>query len=228
LLKAIQNLGNKHPHVRTRAVADIAGALTAHGRKEDEEVRIAVRCLAEHVHDPDEKTATEACACLVIPGAASASAFPELAKACLDPRPVVSMQAATALVKLVRLSPTTRRRAVQVLPILVSGLPAMHADVVTQFATILRLLEDDAEATIGQLVQEHLQAEPQGLVAQMREKVTGHYRKRRQRCFELLGKVGPFAEPAVPALKEFLKSDDPWLQQQAKSSLIRILRSAEE
>ena len=135
---------------------------------------------------------------------------------------------ATALVKLVKINALTRMKMVGVLPTLVGGLMAMHPDVVSQFAAILRTLDDAADSAIEQLAEEYLTREPQGFAEQLLEKMTGRYRKRWQRCFELLGKVGPAAEPAVPVLREFLKSADPWLVQQAKGCLIRIRRTAEE
>ncbi|HXG09940.1 MAG TPA: hypothetical protein VNK04_09140 [Gemmataceae bacterium] len=229
LLKAIQDLGNKYPHVRAQAVTALAAALQERGAAPvNEEVRVAVRCLAEHVHEEDEDTAVKACSCLTLTGAAAAAAFPELARACLDKRPAVSMAAATALVKLVKLTPVTRRKGVEVLPVVIKGLAELHDDTLTQLATILRSLEDEAAPLINQLVEEFLLPEPQGTMAKLREKVTGHYHKRRQRCFELLGKVGPAAEPALPTLRQFVQCSDPWLQQQAKACIIRIRRSLEE
>jgi hypothetical protein len=225
LLKAIQNLGNKYPHVRAQAVAAIASVLAQGGTHHSEEVRVAVRCLADHVADPDEPTAVKASGCLVMIGAEAAPAFPELAHGCLDKRPAVSMEAATALVKLVKLDVRTRRKALEVLPVLVSGLPKLNPDVVGQLASIIRSLEGEAEPIIEQLVEEHLVAMPQGTLERLQEKVTGAYRKRRKLCMELLGKIGPFASPALPALKEFLHSDDPTVQNEARSCIIRIRRS---
>lgn len=227
LLKAIQNLGNKHPHVRCAAVASIASALSEHKENEvNEEVRLAVRCLAEHVGDADEATAVKAAGCLAMTGLPAVVAFPELAKAVLDKRQPVGAAAANALLKLLKLNDQTRKKAVQVLPVLAEGLMEMHPEVLSQAAAIIRAMEKDAEPTIELLVEQHLLPEPQGTMEKLREKVTGQYHKHRQRCFDLLGKIGPVAAPALPALKELMKSPDPWLQQQAKSCIIRIRRTA--
>lgn len=228
MLKAIQNLGNKYAHVRAQAVESIAQVLI-HPTEDDtpEEIRLVIPCLARHVGDPDEKTATKACSCLILAGPAAVVAIPELAHACLDKRQAVGMEAANALIKLVKINKASHKKAVEILPILVEGLMEMQPDVVVPVAAIIRSVEADAEPAIEQLVEEYLVPEPTGTVEKIREKITGYFHKRRQRCFELLGKIGPVAAPAVPALKEFVKSEDPWLQQQAKATIIRIRRTTE-
>lgn len=229
MLKAIQNLGNKYAHVRAQAVEAIAQVLI-HPTEDDtpEEIRLVIPCLASHVTDPDEKTATKACSCLLLAGPAAVVAIPELARACLDQRQTVGMEAANALIKLIKINKAAQKKGVEILPILVEGLMELQPDVVVPVATIFRSAEANAKPAIEQLVEEYLLPEPTGMVEKIREKVTGHFQKRRQRCFELLGKIGPVAAPAVPALKEFVNSEDPWLQQQAKAAIIRIRRTAEE
>jgi hypothetical protein len=150
--------------------------------------------------------------------------FPELAHACLDKRQAVGLEAATALLKLVKLNAQTHDRGVEILSILVEGMMDIHPDVLSQVAAVIRALDADAGPAIEQLVESYLLPEPHGAIEKMREAVSGTFKKRRQRCFDLLGKIGPPAAPALPALKEFMKSSDPWLQQQAKSCIIRIRR----
>lgn len=228
LLKALQNLGNKYPHVRSQAVTAITSALGEHaGQGHEEEVRIAVRCVADHVRDADELTAVRSCSCLAAIGPLALVALPDLARACLDKRQPVCMEAIKALVKLVKLNAASRRKILEVMPTVVHGLMDVHADAVSQLAAVIRSLGDEASPIILLLVEEYLQVEPKGAVARLREKFTGHCHKRRERCFDLLGKIGPPAAPAVPVLKELHHSEDPWLQQQAKSCIIRIRRAAD-
>jgi hypothetical protein len=228
LLKAIQNLGNKYPHVRAQAVKAIADSLSHRNLHEvNEEVRVAVRCLAEHLTDSDEDTAAKACSCLELTGPAALTVFPELAQACVDRRHAVGLKATNALLALIKINAQTRKKAVEILPILVEGLMEMQPDVVSQAAAIFRSVEQEAEPFIKRLVKEYLVPEPHGTLERMRETFTGYYEKRRRRCFELLGKIGPVAAPALPALKGFLQNEDPELQQLVRSCLIRIRRSGE-
>lgn len=225
LLKAIQNLGSKHAHVRNRAVGEVAAALKERGAGHAEDLRVAVRCLADHVADPDEKTAVAAARLLVSLGPDAVPTFPELAQACLDKRSNVSLEAATSMAKLLKASTAARKKALDVLPVLVNDLPKVHPEAVGQVAAVIRLLEDDAEPAIEQLVEKYLMPQPTGSWEKLREWLTGRYQKRKKICFELLGRIGPRAAPALPALKGFLTSPDPWLQKQARSCIIRIRRA---
>jgi hypothetical protein len=226
-LKAIKDLGNKYPHVRSQAVISIGTMFVQQGlNAHTEEIHIAARCLAEHVTDADEQTAVNTCDCLVLLGANAAGTLPQMAYACRDKRQAVGLAAANALLKLAKGDAATRRKAADVLPILVEGLMEIHPEVIGPVANLFRLAGAEAGPAVEQLVDEHLLAEPQGTVEKLREKVTGQYHKRRQRAFELLNKMGPAGAPALPALKEFLKSEDPWAQQQAKSCIIRIRQSS--